>query len=214
MDADAVESALEGLRKGKTVIVVDDDDREGEGDFVIAAERATAEHINFITKHGRGLVCVSLEKQRLRELRIQQMVSEEKNTAVNGCKFAVSVDYRKGTTTGISASDRAATIRALVDRKSSPEDFLRPGHVFPLQAEDGGVLKRPGHTEAAVDLARLAGLYPAGVICEIMADDGRMAKKRDLLALQNAFGLKMITIAGIVAYRLRAEQPPHREAQV
>lgn len=206
MEFDTVESAIEGIKQGKIVIVVDDEDRENEGDFIMAAEKATPEKINFMAQYGRGLVCAPLEKKRLQELQLEQMVGEEENTALMGCRFTVSVDTKRGTTTGISAHDRAATIKALVDLRTHPKNLARPGHIFPLQAEDGGVLKRVGHTEAAVDLARLAGLYPAGVLCEIMKEEGSMAKLVDLFNLKKRFGLRLITIADLVKYRHRTEK--------
>ncbi|RME25710.1 MAG: 3,4-dihydroxy-2-butanone-4-phosphate synthase, partial [Candidatus Zixiibacteriota bacterium] len=169
---DTIDDALTALRRGECVIVVDDQDRENEGDLIMAAEMVTPERVNFLVTHGRGLVCIALPGERLKELNLTPMVAD--NTARLGTRFTVSVDYLHGTTTGISAFDRAATIRALVDPESKPEDFARPGHVFPLEAVEGGVLSRAGHTEAAVDLARLAGLQPAGVLCEVMDDDGSM----------------------------------------
>jgi len=168
-----IEEAIEEFRAGRFVIIVDDEDRENEGDLAIAGEKVTPEAINFMAKHGRGLICVALTGQRLEELRIPMMVQQ--NTSAFETAFAVSVDAKEGTTTGISAHDRARTIQVLLDPATRPEDLAMPGHIFPLRAREGGVLVRAGQTEAAVDLARLAGLYPAGVICEIMAEDGTMA---------------------------------------
>lgn len=173
-----IEEAIEDIKNGKIVIVVDDEDRENEGDFIIAAEKVTPEAVNFMAKYGRGLICVAITELRARELELEPMV--DFNTSKHNTAFLVSVDYIRGTTTGISAFDRAKTIQAIVDPNSKPGDFAKPGHVFPLQAVEGGVLRRAGHTEAAVDLARLAGLYPAGVLCEIMNDDGTMARVPEL----------------------------------
>jgi 3,4-dihydroxy 2-butanone 4-phosphate synthase/GTP cyclohydrolase II len=175
---DRIEDAIEDIKQGKMIIVVDDENRENEGDLVMAAEKVTGEHINFMIKYGRGLVCVPMTEKRLNELGIYQMV--ENNTDHKETAFTVSVDYKE-CTTGISAFERALTVKKLVDDNSKPEDFTKPGHIFPLRAKDGGVLVRAGHTEAAVDLAVLAGLKPAGVICEIIKDDGNMARLPDLL---------------------------------
>lgn len=176
-----IEEAIEDIKNGKIVIVVDDEDRENEGDFIIAAEKVTPEAVNFMAKYGRGLICVAITELRARELELEPMV--DFNTSKHNTAFLVSVDYIRGTTTGISAFDRAKTIQAIVDPNSKPGDFAKPGHVFPLQAVEGGVLRRAGHTEAAVDLARLAGLYPAGVLCEIMNDDGTMARVPELFKI-------------------------------
>ena len=173
-----IEEALEDIRQGKMVILVDDEDRENEGDLTMAAEKVTPEAINFMAKYGRGLICLSLTEERLNELRLPMMVSE--NTSRFQTAFTVSVDARKGVTTGISAADRATTILTAVDDNTQPEDLVSPGHIFPLRAREGGVLVRTGQTEGSVDLARLAGLKPAGVICEIMKDDGTMARMPDL----------------------------------
>ena len=200
---DSIENAILAFKKGGFLIVVDDEDRENEGDLIIAAEFATADKINFMTKHGRGLVCVSLTQKRLKELNIPQMVSDYENTESTRCRFAVSVDAKKGTTTGISAHDRATTVKALIDSKTKQSDLARPGHVFPLKAEEGGVLKRTGHTEAAIDLARLAGLKLAGVLCEIMNDDGTMARVPELLEFKKKHNIMMITIADLIKYRLQ-----------
>lgn len=199
-----IEEAIEDIKNGKIVIVVDDEDRENEGDFIMAAEKATPDSVNFMAKYGRGLICVAITEQRARELEFEPMV--EFNTSRHGTAFLVSVDYVKGTTTGISAYDRAKTIKAIVSPDVKPADFAKPGHVFPLQAVEGGVLRRAGHTEAAVDLARLAGLYPAGVLCEIMNDDGTMARVPDLLGVAKKFGLKIITIKDLISYRLKREK--------
>ncbi|HDG68121.1 MAG TPA: bifunctional 3,4-dihydroxy-2-butanone-4-phosphate synthase/GTP cyclohydrolase II [candidate division Zixibacteria bacterium] len=206
-----IEEAIEDLRAGKVVIVVDDEDRENEGDFIGAAQLATPEMVNFMAKHGRGLICVALPRERLEELKIKPMVDD--NTSKLGTAFTVSVDYVHGTTTGISAYDRAKTIRALVDPDAKPEDFARPGHIFPLIAVKGGVLRRAGHTEAAVDLARIAGLYPAGVLCEIMDEDGTMARLPRLMKIAEEFNLKIITIADLIEYRRRTEKLVERVAR-
>jgi len=198
-----IEAALEDIRRGKMVILVDDEDRENEGDLTMAAEKVTPEAINFMAKYGRGLICLSLTDERLNELRLPMMVSE--NTSRFQTAFTVSVDARKGVTTGISAADRAATILIAVDENAQPDDLVSPGHVFPLRARQGGVLVRTGQTEGSVDLARLAGLKPAGVICEIMKDDGTMARMPDLLIFAEEHGLKIVTIADLIKYRLNKE---------
>ncbi len=208
-----IEEALIDLRAGRMIIVVDDEDRENEGDLVMAAEKVTPEAVNFMTKHGRGLICVALPPERVDALGLPLMVPPEQANAPLGTAFTVSVDVRHGTTTGISAHDRARTIRALVDPHMTREDFVMPGHVFPLRARPGGVLERPGHTEAAVDLTRLAGLRPGGVICEILAEDGTMARRPQLKVLARQHGLKIITIADLIAYRRRLADPRvHRVA--
>lgn len=199
-----IEDALRDVRKGKVVIVVDDENRENEGDFIVAAEQITPQKINFMTKYGRGLICCALTEERLEELKLPPILDE--NTARFRTPFAVPVDAREGTTTGSSAYDRAKTVKALIDPKTKPEDLLRPGHIFPLKAVKGGVLRRTGHTEAAVDLARLAGFYPAGVLCEILAEDGRMAKMKDLIKLAKRFRLKIITIRDLIEYRKKKEK--------
>ncbi len=209
-----IEEAIEEIKKGKMVIVVDDEDRENEGDFVMAAEKVTPEAINFMAKHGRGLICMPCEPDRLDELKIPPMVPESLNTSAFETAFSVSVGVKGKITTGISAYDRAATIKALVSSETKPEDIIMPGHVFPLRAKKGGVLERAGHTEAAVDLARLAGLFPAGVICEIMKDDGTMARLPDLLKVAEKFNLRVITIADLIRYRLRREKLVKRVAEV
>jgi len=205
----SIEHALAEIRAGRMVVVVDDEDRENEGDLLMAAEKATAESVNFMAKHARGLICVPATSERLRDLALADMVSD--NTAVMGTPFTVSVDVRDGTTTGISAADRAATCRAFTDPEVGPDDLARPGHIFPLRAHEGGVLARAGHTEAAVDLARLAGLAPAGVICEIMNDDGTMARVPDLERFCKEHGILMCTIADLIRYRLDNESLVVRE---
>lgn len=198
-----IPEAISDIQQGKILIVVDDEDRENEGDFIMAAEKVTPEAINFMAKYGRGLICTPMEGQRLGDLDLHPMVSD--NTAKMGTMFTVSVDAKENTTTGISAHDRAQTIRVLVNPLSQPDDLARPGHVFPLKAMDGGVLRRAGHTEAVVDLARLAGFYPAGVLCEIMDEDGTMARVPRLHQIASEHGLKMITIADLIKYRRRTE---------
>jgi len=200
-----VEEALEDLKKGKMIVVVDDPDRENEGDLVMAAEKVTPEAINFMAKYGRGLICLSLTDERCRQLGLEPMVRD--NTDPKGTAFCVSIDAhpKHGTTTGISAYDRAITIKLAVSPEAKPSDFVKPGHVFPLRAKKGGVLERAGHTEASVDLARLAGLYPAGVICEIMKEDGTMARLPDLMEFAKRHGLKIITIEDLIKYRLQKE---------
>ena len=199
-----MEEALEDIRNGRFVVVVDDENRENEGDLILAAEKATPEAINFMVYHARGLVCMPVTGERLDELNIPLMV-DASNSAKHGTAFTVSIDYKKGTTTGISAHDRAATIRAITDPDVTADDFLRPGHLLPLRYQPGGVLARPGHTEAAIDLARLAGLYPAGVVCEIMNADGTMSRLPELEDFCAEHDFKLITIAQIIAYRRRAE---------
>ncbi len=207
-----IEEALEDIAQGKMVIVVDDPDRENEGDLVMAAEKVTPEAINFMAKYARGLICLTLTPQRCDELDLYPMAV--RNTDPKGTYFCVSIDAhpKYGTTTGISAFDRAITIKLAVSPDAKPSDFIRPGHVFPLKAKPGGVLERAGHTEASVDLARLAGLYPAGVICEIMKDDGTMARLPDLMEFAKRFDLKIITIADLIRYRLKRERLVVREA--
>jgi 3,4-dihydroxy 2-butanone 4-phosphate synthase/GTP cyclohydrolase II len=200
----SIDDAISEMRAGRMVVVVDDEDRENEGDLTIAAEMITPEAVNFMAAHGRGLICLAMTGERLDELELGPMVTE--NTALGGTAFTVSIDWRgPGVTTGISAHDRAQTIRAAVDAGSRPEDFGRPGHVFPLRARPGGVLERRGQTEAAVDLAALAGLFPAGVICEIVNDDGTMARVPDLVRFCEKHGLLMITVADLARYRLDAD---------
>ncbi|MCZ6636274.1 MAG: bifunctional 3,4-dihydroxy-2-butanone-4-phosphate synthase/GTP cyclohydrolase II [bacterium] len=199
-----IEDALEDIRAGKMVIVVDDEDRENEGDLIMAAEKITPNAVNFMARYGRGLICLPATPERLGELELDMMVNT--NTALHGTPFTVSVDALYGVTTGISAQDRAVTIRKFVDPTTRPEDFGRPGHIFPLRAMPGGVLRRAGHTEASVDLARLAGLYPAGVLCEILHEDGTMARLPHLVDMADRFELKVITIHDLIAYRSRSEK--------
>jgi 3,4-dihydroxy 2-butanone 4-phosphate synthase/GTP cyclohydrolase II len=207
----SVEEALEEMRQGRMVIVVDDEDRENEGDLTVAAEKITPETINFMAKYGRGLICLAMTGERLDELHIPMMVGE--NTSKFGTAFTVSIEARHGVTTGISAADRARTILTAIDPKAVPADLVRPGHVFPLRARSGGVLMRAGQTEASVDLARLAGLYPAGVICEVMNEDGTMARVVDLMKVSQQHGIKIVTVADIIAYRLRNETFVKRAAE-
>lgn len=197
----SINTAIEDFKNGKFLIVVDDEARENEGDLIIAAQFADAKSINFMTRYGRGMICVPITSQRAKELELPQMVPEGRNTEVTKCKFCISVDAINGTTTGISAHDRAKTIADLVNPKTKPEDLSRPGHMFPIQAENGGVLKRAGHTEAAVDLAKLAGLYPAGVLCEIMNEDGTMARLESLKEFSKQHDIKIISIADLIEYR-------------
>ena len=203
-----VPEAIRLIQKGRLVIVVDDPDRENEGDLVCAASKVTPEIVNFMVTHGRGLVCFPVAGEQLDKLRLAAMV--ENSQEVRGAAYTVSVDARKGVTTGISAADRAHTVRALIDPKTKPEDLARPGHVFPLRYREGGVLVRAGHTEAAVDLAKLAGLYPAGVICEILNADGTMARMPELKRFALKHHLKMITIADLIEYRRRTERLVNR----
>ena len=205
-----IEQGVEEIRAGRILVVVDDEDRENEGDLVMAADKVTPETVNFMAKHGRGLICMPMMGDRLEELQISMMVSE--NTAPQGTAFTVSVDARRGVTTGTSAYDRAVTIRTLVDPATGPEDLTRPGHIFPLRAMPGGVLRRAGHTEAAIDLARLAGCSPAGVICEVLDEDGGMARVPELIALARAHGLKAITIKNLIEYRVQKEKLVRRAA--
>ncbi len=235
---DPVEEAIAALARGEMVVVADDEDRENEGDLILAAEKVTPEAINFMARHGRGLVCLALTAERLRALDIPPLVDHRAPPASEpgfpgaagtgeaataggrrgsvrahqGTAFMMSIDAREGVTTGISAADRARTIRLAVDPTARPEDFVRPGHIFPLQAKEGGVLRRPGHTEAAVDLARLAGLQPAGVICEIMNEDGTMARLPQLRRFADTHGLKLISIADLIAFRQRTERLVRRMA--
>ncbi len=204
IELNTIEQAVEDIRNGKIVIVVDDENRENEGDFVAAAELVTPETVNFMATHGRGLICAAITEERCDELDLQMMVG--KNTSVHLTAFTVSVDLTgKGCTTGISASDRAKTINALVDPATRPEDLARPGHIFPLKAKRNGVLRRSGHTEAAVDLSKLAGLKPGGVLVEIMNEDGTMARLPQLMDIAKKFDVKIITIKDLISYRLRSE---------
>ncbi|PYN65031.1 MAG: bifunctional 3,4-dihydroxy-2-butanone-4-phosphate synthase/GTP cyclohydrolase II [Candidatus Rokuibacteriota bacterium] len=207
----SIEEAIEEIRQGRMLLVTDDEDRENEGDLLMAADKATPEAVNFMAKYGRGLICVPMTGERLDELKISMMVSD--NTAPLGTAFTVTVDARRGVTTGTSAYDRAVTIRTIVDADSGPEDLTRPGHILPLRAMPGGVLRRAGHTEAAVDLARMAGCFPAGVICEVLDEDGAMARMPHLAELARQHRLKMITIKDLIAYRTRKEKLVRRIAQ-
>jgi 3,4-dihydroxy 2-butanone 4-phosphate synthase/GTP cyclohydrolase II len=211
MSLSSIAEAIEDVKAGKFVIVVDDEDRENEGDLVLAADKVTTEAINFMAKHARGLICAPLIGKRLDELKIPMMVSE--NTSKFSTAFTVSVEAKYGVTTGISAADRAQTIKTLVDPLSKPEDIVQPGHIFPLRAKDGGVLVRAGHTEATIDLPRLAGLQPAGILCEIMNEDGTMARLPQLEVMAEKFGIKIMSIADLIAYRRRHEKLVHRVAE-
>lgn len=204
---DAVESAIAAIQRGEFVLVVDDTDRENEGDLIIAAEKITASQMAFMVRHSSGIVCVSMTGERLRQLKLPLMV--ERNTESHRTAFTVSVDYLHGTTTGVSAADRALTLNALADATSQAFDFARPGHIFPLRCRRGGVLERAGHTEAAHDLAAMAGLQPAGVLCEVVNDDGTMARRPELLAFAQHHGLVIITIADLIVYREQAERALH-----
>jgi 3,4-dihydroxy 2-butanone 4-phosphate synthase/GTP cyclohydrolase II len=206
-----IREAIEDIKDGKFVIIVDDEDRENEGDLTIAAEKVTPEAINFMTKYGRGLICMPVFGQRLDELQIPMMVSE--NTSKFSTAFTVSVEAKRGVSTGISAADRARTVKTIIDPNTKPEDLARPGHMFPLRAREGGVLVRAGQTEAIVDLCRLAGLYPAGVICEIMNEDGTMARLPQLEIMSQKFSIKIIGVADLIAYRRRHEKLIHRVAE-
>jgi len=199
----SIDSAILDFKKGKPIIVVDDEDRENEGDLIFAAEKSTPKLVNFLIKHTSGVICVPIEDSRLRELKLDMMTNI--NTALHETAFTVSVDFKFGTTTGISASDRHKTIKALVDKKTKPEEMCRPGHIFPLRSFPGGVLRRAGHTEAAVDLAKLAGLYPAGVLCEVIREDGEMARIPELFVLAKKYKLKIITIKDLINFRLERE---------
>lgn len=202
-DIIGVPEAVDILKKGQMVIIVDDEDRENEGDLMIASEKVTPEAINFMTKHARGLICVSLTEKRSDELQLPLMV--DKNTSQFETPFTVSVDARENTTTGISAYDRAETVRCLIAPETRPDDLAKPGHIFPLRAKKGGVLVRAGQTEASLDLARIAGLYPSGVICEIMKEDGSMARLPDLIEFKNAHDIPIITVEEIIKYRIQKE---------
>ena len=208
----SVEAALEHIRAGKMVILVDDEDRENEGDLCMAAEKVTPEAINFMAKYARGLICLSLTEERLEQLRLSMMVPDYENSSGFGTAFTVSIEARHGVTTGISAADRATTIRTAIADGARPNDIVRPGHVFPLRAREGGVLRRAGQTEGSVDLARLAGKKPAGVICEIMNDDGTMARLPDLVEFGRVHGIPILTIADLIQYRLRKETLVRRAA--
>ncbi len=207
----SIAEAIEDIKEGKFVIIVDNEDRENEGDLVTAAREVTSETINFMAKHARGLICMPIKGERLDELKIPLMVGE--NTSKFSTAFTVSVEAKHGVSTGISTADRAETVKALIDPATRPEDIARPGHMFPLRARAGGVLVRAGHTEAIVDLARLAGLYPAGVICEILNEDGSMARLPELELMAEKFGIKIVSIADLIAYRCRYERLVHRVAE-
>ena len=208
-----IADAIEEFRAGRLIIIVDDEDRENEGDLACAAEKVTPEVINFMARYGRGLICLSLTEERLDELQIPLQVSESDNTATRGTAFCVSIEARRGVTTGISAADRATTVQAAVDSRTKASDLARPGHIFPLRARNGGVLVRPGQTEAVVDLARIAGLVPAGVICEVMNDDGSMARLPNLKEFALQHRLKIITVADLVSYRMANEVLVHRAGE-
>ena len=207
-----IEEAIVEVKKGTPVIIVDDEERENEGDFVVVSEKITPETINFMAKEGRGLICVSLLEERLTELELPLMTANI--TARHGTAFAVSVDAKEGTSTGISAFDRAVTIQKLIDPATKPSDLSRPGHVFPIKAKEGGTLRRAGHTEASIDIAKIAGLYPSAVICEIMDEDGSMARLPRLLEIANKHKLKVVTIKSLIEYRQKRENLVKREAEV
>ena len=198
-----IDEAIDDITKGKMIILVDDEDRENEGDLCMAAEKATPEAINFMAKHGRGLICLSLTPERVEELRLQMMTDD--NTSPFGTAFTVSIEAKRGVTTGISASDRATTILTAINPNTKPEDISKPGHIFPLRAKRGGVLQRAGQTEGSVDLSRLAGLYPSGVICEIMNDDGTMSRVPQLMEFSKRHNMKIVTVKDLIKYRMRAE---------
>lgn len=206
----SVEEAIEEIKNGKIIIIVDDEDRENEGDFVCAAEYVTPEIVNFMTKHGRGMLCVAVNGKRLDELGLPLMV--DSNSALHGTQFTVTIDAIKGTTTGISAADRALTIKKINDESTKASDFARPGHIFPLRAYDEGVLRRAGHTEAAVDISRLANLKPTGVLCEILHDNGEMARVPELVKIAHKFNLKILTVKDLIQYRLKKERLIERVA--
>jgi len=205
--------AIEDIKAGKFIIIVDDEDRENEGDLTIAAEKVTAEAINFMALHGRGLICLPIIGKRLDELKIPLMVDGDRNTSKFSTAFTVSIEAKHKVSTGISAADRAETIKAVINPATKPEDIIQPGHMFPLRAREGGVLARAGHTEAIVDLTRLAGLYPAGVICEILSEDGSMARLPQLKVIAKRFGIKIMTVTDLIAYRYRHERLVHRVAE-
>jgi len=211
MGLSSIKEAVKDIKEGRFVIIVDDEDRENEGDLALAAEKVSPQAINFMTKYGRGLVCLPVVGEQLDRLRLPLMVDE--NTCKFGTAFTVSVDAKQGTTTGISAADRAQTVKAVIDPATQPDDLVRPGHIFPLRAREGGVLVRAGQTEAIVDLAKLAGLYPAGVICEIMNEDGTMARLPQLEEIADKFDIKIISVADLIAYRRRHEKLVHRVAE-
>jgi 3,4-dihydroxy 2-butanone 4-phosphate synthase/GTP cyclohydrolase II len=207
-----IEDAIKELRKGGMVILVDDEDRENEGDLCVVAEKVTPEAINFMAKYGRGLICLSLTPERVETLKLPMMTDD--NTSSFGTAFTVSIEAKKGVTTGISAHDRATTILTAIDPETGPEDLARPGHIFPLRAKPGGVLQRAGQTEGSVDMARLAGLYPAGVICEVMSDDGTMARVPELMKFASKHKLKIVTVKDLINYRMKNESFVHRTSDV
>jgi 3,4-dihydroxy 2-butanone 4-phosphate synthase/GTP cyclohydrolase II len=213
MTFNTIEEAMEDIRQGKMIILVDDEDRENEGDLTMAAEKVTPEAINFMARHGRGLICLSMTPERLTELQIPQMVEDIDNKSRFGTAFTVSIEARRGVTTGISAADRATTILTAIDPNTMPEDLVKPGHIFPLRARAGGVLERAGQTEGSVDLARLAGLTPAGVICEIMNEDGTMARVPQLMEFAARYGLKIVTVKDLIQYRMQRESLVHVVAE-
>ncbi len=206
----SIEECLEDIRPGQIIVVTDDEDRENEGDLIMAAEKVTPEAVNFMTKHGRGLICVPTTESRLKVLGIGRMVAENRESFKTD--FMVSVDARDGVTTGISAQDRARSIRVLADPNATPEQLVSPGHIFPLQAREGGVLRRAGHTEASVDLVKMAGLFPVAVLCEILNEDGTMARLPDLMKFKEEFGLKMCTIRDFIQYRRNAGETGRERA--
>lgn len=208
----SIEKAIEDIKKGKPIIIVDDEDRENEGDFMVASEKVTPEIINFMAKEGRGLICVSLPEERLEELQLPLMTTNI--TARYGTAFTVSVDVKKGTTTGSSAFDRSKTVKSLINPDTKPSDLARPGHIFPLRAKRGGVLRRVGHTEAVMDIARIAGFYPSGVLCEIMDEDGTMARLPRLMDIANEHNLKIVTIKSLIEYRQKREKLVKKEIEV
>ena len=208
-----IQEAVEDFQTGRLVIIVDDEDRENEGDLACAAEKVTPEVINFMARFGRGLICLSMTEERLDQLQIPLQVSESDNTATRGTAFCVSIEAKRGITTGISAADRATTIQVAVDPRSKPADLARPGHIFPLRSRKGGVLVRPGQTEAVVDLARIAGMTPAGVICEVMNDEGTMARLPELRTFAEQHDLKIISVADLVGYRMAHEVLVHRSGE-
>ncbi|MDX1639313.1 MAG: bifunctional 3,4-dihydroxy-2-butanone-4-phosphate synthase/GTP cyclohydrolase II [Balneolaceae bacterium] len=209
---DSIEDAIEDIKEGRMVIVADDEDRENEGDFIMAAEKVTPEAVNLMAKHGRGLICVPITRQKAYELNLDYMVTEGADP--DEAAFTVSVDHKDTTSTGISASDRASTVRELIKDHPNPQEFRRPGHIFPLIGVEGGVLRRAGHTEAAIDLARLAGLKPAGIICEIMKDNGEMARLPDLVEIADEFDMKLISIKDLIAYRMENESLVRKVVEV
>ena len=212
LEFDAIDDVLADIAAGRIVIVTDDEDRENEGDLVMAAEKVTPDAINFMTKFGRGLICAPITNERAEQLGLQRMVAQNRESYRTD--FTVSVDAARGVTTGISAYDRATTILAIGNSHSTPEDLVQPGHVFPLRAQDGGVLRRAGHTEAAVDLAQMAGLQPAGVLCEILHDDGTMARLPELMEFRKKHGLRICTIQSLIAHRRKSEKLVEREQVV